>query len=345
MLRRTAGTAKVCAVIKADAYGHGAVPVARRLVAEGVDAFAVALAEEGLELRSAGIETPIVVLNGVYGSAHRKVLAAGLSPVVYELGEVERFHRAADGARFSLHLKIDTGMSRLGVPAGELEAWLDGCAAFAGLELEGVMTHLACADSDDEFTAQQLETFERCLGQLRDRGHRPRVAHAANSAATFRHPGAHFDMVRPGLALFGHPGADDVEADLRPAMSLRSEIIALREVPPGGGVGYGLTFVAERASRIATVPIGYADGLFRSTSNRGHALVGGRRVPFAGTVSMDLMALDVTDVPGVDVGHEVVFLGSQGDQTILVAELAVAARTLPYEVLTSVSRRVPRSYR
>ena len=345
VVRAVAGRARVLAVVKADAYGHGVIPVARRLQHDGIAGFGVALAEEGLELREAGIEADILVLNGVYGGAHADVLEAGLTPVVYELGDVAAFHRAAAGRPFSVHLKVDTGMSRLGVPLDRLDDFLARFARFSGARISGLMTHLACADSDDAFTALQLQAFTRAIHALRARGHRPKVTHAANSAATFRHPSARCDLVRTGLALYGYPGAPDVDLPLRPAMRLRTEVITMRDLPVGGRVGYDGTFVAERRTRLATLPLGYGDGLMRAVSNRGVVLVRGRRCPIVGNVSMDLTTIDVTDVPDVAIGDEVLLLGDQEGARVDADGLAQAAGTIPYEVLTNVSRRVPRFYR
>jgi len=343
------GAARVCAVIKADAYGHGVVPVARRLEQAGCPGFGVALAEEGLELRDAGIRGDILVLNGVHGGAHQAVLAARLTPVVYDLHEIAAFHRAAAGRPFGVHLKVDTGMRRLGVPLRELGAFLDRLARFPTCRIDGLMTHLSQADVDDAYTAVQLQGFARAIAEVRARGHRPTTLHTANSAGALRHPSARFDMVRPGIALFGHPGAPDVDVPLRPAMRWRSEVIATRTLAVGDVVGYDGTFRAERPTRVATIPVGYGDGLMRSQSNRGAMLVRGVTCPIVGNVSMDLTTLDVTDVPGVAVGDEVVLLGSQrfeDREAVLDAErLASSAGTIPYEVLCAVSRRVPRFYR
>ncbi len=349
VVRAEAGGARVLAVVKADAYGHGVVPVVARLAAEGVAAFGVALAEEGLELREAGIDAPILVLNGVYAGAHREVLEAGLTPVVCDLDTVHAFARAAGGAAFGFHLELDTGIARLGVPVDALAAFLDGLAAVPGARIDGLLTHFASADADDDFTRQQLRLFADARAALAARGHAPRIVHAANSAGLFRHEAARFDMVRPGIALFGvrawpARGRDEGPA-LRPAMRLRTEIIALRELPVGAPVGYGGTFRAPRPTRIATVPVGYGDGLLRAVSNRGAMLVHGARVPIVGNVSMDLTTLDVTDIAGVSVGDEVVLLGTQGEAVIGAEDIARDAGTIPYEVLTNVSRRVPRFYR
>ena len=338
----------VLAVVKCDGYGHGVLPVARRLAAEGAQGFGVALAEEALELRRAGIEGMIVVLNGVFGDAHADVLKAGLSPVVYQLHELERFTAAAAGTPYGIHLKIDTGMSRLGVPVAELDAFLDGFEPWRdrGASIEGVMTHLAAAEDDDAMTTRQLDAFDDALARIAARGHRPRWRHAANSAATLRHPRARYDMVRTGGALWGHPGYDAREAGIGVglAMRLRTEVVSLRDLPAGAVVGYGSTFVARRQARIAALPVGYGDGLVRFQSNRGHVLIRGQRCPIAGRISMDLTSVDVTDLAEVALGDEAVLLGSQLGETLSVEEVAEACGTIPYEVFTSVSRRVPRFY-
>ncbi len=337
---------RVLSVIKADAYGHGVVPVAKRLAAEGASGFGVALAEEGLELRAAGIETPILVLNGITGGAHRELVARRLRPVVYEPAEARAFAAAAAAAdvEVRIHLKIDTGMSRLGVPLRKLDSFLDLLDDLPRLRVEGVMTHLASADSDDEVTREQLDRFDDALARVRARGHRPTVAHAANSAGTLRHERARYDLVRPGIALFGLPGAPGIDVGLRPAMRLRTEVISLRTLEPGERVGYDGTFRAETTTRVATIPVGYGDGYFRALSNRGEVLVRGHRCRVVGNVSMDLTGIDVTRVPGAALGDEVVLLGTQGEETITAEELARHAGTIPYEVLTNVSRRVPRFY-
>lgn len=353
VVAQAAAPARVVAIVKADGYGHGVVPVARRLEEAGGEAlhgFGVALAEEALELREAGIRRAILVLNGAYGGAYADVLAAGLTPVVYDRGHLEGFARAARGRPFAVHLKVDTGMSRLGVSLGELDGFLTALDRTPGARVEGLMTHLMAADSDDAVTAEQLQRFTRAQHALRAHGHRPRLLHAANSAATFRHPSARYDLVRPGIALFGHAGSDDVSAPLRPALRLRSEVLALRDLRPGDRVGYDGTFTASRPTRLATLPIGYGDGLLRAASNRGFVLVRGRRCPLVGRVSMDLSTVDVTDVPGVAVGDEACFLGAQEGPdgvrgAIDMVELAEASGTAPYEVLCAISRRVPRFYR
>lgn len=357
-VRAVAGSAQVYAVVKADAYGHGLVPVARRLSASGVDGICVALVEEGLLLREAQIEVPILVLNGVYGADHAEVLRAGLTPVIYELRQAQAFARALGtlaapprGARDAgrvvrIHLKVDTGMARLGVPLSELPAVLDGLSELPSIRIEGLMTHLSSADSDPELTREQLARFAQAEAMVRARGHQPRFVHSSNSAGTYigNAGGAH-NLVRVGIALYGVPPLRGVGADLRPAMRVRTEIVALRDLPAGAPVGYSSTFRTARPSRVATVAIGYGDGLLRAASNRGAMLVRGVRAPMVGAVAMDLTCLDVTEVPQASVGDEVVVLGKQGGAEITASELGEACGTISYEVLTNLSSRVPRMYR
>lgn len=335
---------KILAVVKADAYGHGVVPVARRLQDEGVDGFGVALAEEGIELREAGIDRTILVLNGINGGAHREIIAAGLTPVLYDISEARAFELVSESRPIDVHLKVDTGMGRLGVPLGELTDFLRELRRFPSIRIAGLMTHLSTADADPQYVAEQLEGFAHARGLVHRFGHEPSVLHVANSAGLFRHPEAHFDWVRPGLALYGYPGSDTIEAPLRPALRWRTEVLRVRTLQAGDSVGYGRSFRAPRETRLATIPVGYGDGLLRSASNRGHVLIGGVRCPIVGNIAMDLTTVDVSGVSGVAIGDEVLLLGEQGGSVLDARDLAVAAGTIPYEVLTNVSRRVPRVY-
>lgn len=347
---------QIWGVLKADAYGHGAPAVARTLERAGVAGICVALLEEAVELREAGIRIPILVMGGYYGPRRdglEEIVARQLLPVVYDAAHIERLATMArfEGwGRLGVHVKVDTGMGRLGAGPAELPEVLSALARFPEVRMDGLMTHLACADADDlEDTADQLARFAEMERQTRAAGLSPRVRHAANSAAMLRMPASRLDMVRPGLALFGLEPRAGVAPDLRPVMRVRSEVVALRTVEVGQRIGYGHTWEATRRSVVATVPMGYADGLSRSLSNRGSALVRGARAPIAGAVSMDLTMIDVTDVPGAQVGDEVVFLGTQegplGRETITATEIAELSGTIPWEVLTSISRRVPRFYR
>jgi len=347
-VRRRVGAAQVYGVVKADAYGHGLVRVATQLTDSGVDGICVALAEEGFRLRDAGLEVPILVLNGAYGARHADMLRLGLTPVVHDVGHVRAFAAAGAGmpeGSVPVHLKIDTGMSRLGVQPRELAPFLDLIEQAPVLRIEGVMTHLSSADMGPDVTSGQLAAFEAALKLIRARGHRPAMVHAANSAGTYAQTAAHYDMVRVGLALYGVEPMAGADGSLRPSMRVTSEVIAVRTLSVGDSVGYGQAWTASRPSRVATVPIGYGDGLLRAASNRGAMLVRGSRCPIVGRVSMDLTSLDVTDVADVGVGDEVVVLGSQGEAHIGAEAIAEACDTIAYEVLTNLSARVPRRYR
>jgi alanine racemase len=357
VVRRLAGSVPVWAVLKADAYGHGAPAVARTLERSGADGFCVALVEEAIELREAGIDGPILVMGGYYAGAHAEVIARGLVPVVYDLAQVEAFARLVRGGSakgpVKVHLKLDTGMARLGLRRSEVARFADSLGAFPEVQIHGLMTHLACADDADPApTVDQLVRFDEATLELSKRGVRSALRHAANSAALMRGQ-ALLDAVRPGVAIFGvdplPPSSVGATPSLRPVMRVRSEVVDVRSIAAGDPVGYGALFRAPRPSRIATIPMGYADGLSRHLSNRGHVLVRGKRAPIVGAVSMDMSMIDVTDLPGVTVRDEVVVLGSQegplGKDAILAAEIAEKAGTIAWEVLTSISRRVPRFYR
>jgi alanine racemase len=356
VVKRHAGRAHVWAVLKADAYGHGAPAVARTLERARVDGFCVALLEEAVELREAGIVAPIVVMGGHYGTAHDEVIARGFTPVVHDLGQVEAFARLVRAGDASgpvdVHLKVDTGMARLGVTMAALPAFAEQLARVPEVRVRGLMTHLACADAGDlAETEAQMARFDEATALLARHGIHPGTRHAANSAALLRGQ-AHLDAVRPGIAIFGVSptvGADVLTAELKPVMRVRTEVVALRDVEAGAPAGYGATWRAPRPSRIATLPMGYADGLSRRLGNRGHVLVRGRRAPIVGAVSMDMTMIDVTDVPGAALRDEAVVLGVQegplGKDAIGADEIAAHGDTIPWEVLTSVSRRVPRFYR
>jgi alanine racemase len=341
----------VMAVVKADAYGHGAVACARALERK-VWGFAVSLVEEGIELRRGGVTAPVIVLGSFYGYSHRDVIAYKLTPVVESDADLARFASAAEdleAARFGVHLKIDTGMSRLGLRPERLSAFLAALRAQPRLELTGLCTHLADADGPEaQPTTDQLAVFERARAEVEAAGLRPALVHAANSAGTLRFAGARFDLVRPGLALYGYSPSTSAEyAGLRAALTLKSRIVSVRDVPAGTPVSYSGAFVTARASRIATVPIGYADGYTRRMSGRAHVLAGGRRVPVVGNITMDMCMVDVTDAPAARLGDEVVLLGAQGPDPsarIGAGELAQWAGTIAWEMFCGISKRVPRVY-
>lgn len=352
----------VYGVVKADAYGHGAVAIGR-VLASLCDVLAVSLVEEGLELRGAGITSPILVLGAYYGATHSEVLEERLTPVVYNPDDLERFaaapvrRRARRGgfgqaahadvvAPTSVHLKIDTGMNRLGVLPEQLPAILERTARLPNLRLEGLCTHFSSADLvDEQGSREQLRRFDACLSVARARGFDPAVIHAANSAAAVRFPEARFGAVRPGLALYGLMPSQVVDRpDLEPILSLRTRIMALHPVERGSGVSYGGQWTAERPSFVATIPIGYADGYPRHVQGA-QVLVRGRRAPVVGAVSMDMTMVDVTDVPGAATGDVVTLIGRDGGDVIGAHDLAGWAGTVAYEVLCGISKRVPRLYR
>jgi alanine racemase len=350
-----AAPAALAAVVKADGYGHGAVPVARAALAAGARWLAVALVEEGVELRRAGIDAPVLVLAEPPPAAAPRVVAERLTPVVCRVEVIDALAKAvADAGRpepLGVHLKVDTGMHRVGVdPAGVLEV-ARVIAQRPELVLEGVCTHLAVADEPGHpYTDEQLRRFAAALDALRRAGLRPRLTHAANTAALLTQPAARHDLVRAGIGCYGIPPSPGLAAacadlGLRPAMALRSRVSQVRDLPAGTAVSYGLHYRLAAPARVATVPVGYADGVPRNLGLvGGEALVGGRRARIAGAVTMDQCLLDVGDAP-VEVGDEVTLLGRQGGEEITAAEWAERLGTIPYEVVCGIGPRVPRRYR
>ena len=342
------------APVKADAYGHGLVPVARALAQEGVDWFGVALLEEGLLLRQDSIDCPILVLGGLPDGSEVTATEAGLTPVVYRSPSVRALNAIAAGRQMpiGIHLKVDTGMNRLGVPQADLSSFLDLLDGMDHVYVDGVMTHLAESESADaSFTQRQLRDFDGVVEEVRGRGHHPRWVHAANSGGLMTGRSvpdrAGANLARPGIALYGLPPDAALMGawDLRPVMSLESAITFLKAVPVGAQVSYGLTWTARRPTRLATLPVGYGDGYLRGLGNRADVLIRGHRAPVVGRVCMDLCLVDVTDVPGVQEGDRATLLGSQGDDEITAVELAAHGDTIPYEILCAISPRVPRYYR
>lgn len=345
----------IMAMVKADAYGHGALPVARVLEEAGSQAFGVATAEEGIELRDGGIKRPIVVMGGLLGVglvASKAMIAARLTPVIHSRDAIESLEveAAKEGLKVACHLKVDTGMTRLGVRLEALPSLVSQIKQCRHVFVEGVMTHLSEGDNP-EVSSRQVEVFlsskriiEAALGPIR-------IWHIANSAACLRGEpievdGAKENWVRPGLALYGScNGVDFLEDELKPVMGLVSRVALLKGVTAGTRVSYGGTFTTTRPSRLAVIPIGYADGYPWSLSNRANVLIRGRRVAVVGRVTMDMIMADVTDLNGVGVGDEVVLLGAQGDECIGLSELSSLASTIPYEMLCGISKRIPRIYK
>ncbi len=350
-LTEFANGAKIMAVIKADAYGHGAVQVARALRDEGCRHFAIASLEEAAELRAAGISERIYLLGGFFAEQAELIVELDLIAPIFDLSVIEPLDRAAErlGRReFPVHLKLDTGATRLGILPSDLERAADALREARSLRLEGLFTLLANAgDPTSPVTEQQLVIFRRALGALREAGFDLRLNHVSNSAAMILRPDAHFELMRPGLALYGLPPVHAVRerVELRPVMTFKTRLMQLKRVPAGCGVSYGHTFITSRASTIGVLPVGYADGYRRGLQMGGEVLVRGRRAPVVGAICMDLTMIDLTDVPDARVGDEVILWGGTGEAMISVNDVARLAQTISYEMLCTVGRRVPRIYR
>lgn len=343
---------KVMPIVKANAYGHGAVACARKLIHEGAEWFGVALPEEGIELRAAAINASILCLAGFWEGQADICIQQKLIPAVSRPDMLAALDRAARdaGVIADVHLKIDTGMGRLGVRFDELAEFADALNRFQNIRVDGLMTHFAAADnpSCEPLTENQISRFENVVQFFRDRGHQPTYLHSANSAGIFSHPEAFGNMVRPGGALYGlwrdvlPPSAQDNA--LLPVMSLRSRIMLLKWVPAGETIGYGCTFEASRRTLVAAIPVGYEDGYMRGLSNRGRVIVRGSYAPVVGRVSMDLTIVDVTNVPGVELGDTVTLFGVDGELAIPAEDLAKVAGVFSYEVTCGIGSRVPRIY-
>jgi alanine racemase len=333
----------VLAVVKGDGYGHDAALVAPVLAAAGADWFGVATVDEGVALRCAGVRQPILVLTGAVRAEVGALAEYDLAVAVPHADMGRDLAAGAPVRPLRVHVKVDTGMGRIGVLPHELPALLAELRGSGAFSVEGLFSHFASAEGVDHgYAQQQLEAFGRAYDGVRAAGGAPRWVHIANSAATLRHPDAHFSLVRPGIALYGVEPAGTPAPGLRPVMRLATHIVQLKSVPPGFAVSYGQTFVSRRPSLIATLPIGYADGYGRALSNRGCVLVRGQRAPVVGAVCMDLTMVDVTEVAGVRLGDEVVLWGRQYGAEITAGEVADWQGSIAYEVLTRLGPRVPR---
>lgn len=336
---------KLCPAVKADGYGHGAVQVSRTLLAAGAHMLGIATVEEGVELREAGIHVPLLLFGCLLPEQAADVVRHDITVAACDLNfanELSR-HAIAMDKRSRVHIKVDTGMGRVGVQPDDAVDFALALSRLPGIEIEGVFTHFPCADEDLSFTRRQLEQFQQVADAIQRAGVDIPIRHAANSGAILNLPESHLDMVRPGIMIYGlyDPGSP---IELRQCMTLKTRIVFVKEVEAGTTVGYGRTFTASRRTRVATIPIGYGDGYNRLLSNRGYALVGGRRVPIIGRVCMDQTMLDVTDVPAAKLGDEVVLYGRQGDQFIAIEDIARLIGTISYEVVCSLGKRVPRVY-
>jgi alanine racemase len=354
----------ICAVVKADGYGHGAVECALALESEGARWLGVTDAAEGLALRGAGVKARILLMTGIWKGEEDGIVAQSLTPTIWEAWHVETLERAARkrpsdlasqiaSHRLPVHLKIDTGMNRLGASLEALPHLCEMLSACKHLTLEGVSTHFASAEVlDAKDAVRQVKCFEDGLAVLRNYGLRPALVHMGNSAAMSARPDTWKTMVRPGIALYGYSlaftrgGALAPVADLplRPVLSWKTRVLTVKDVAAGQAVGYMGTFVTKARSRIAVLPVGYADGYPRLLSNRARVIVGGEYAPVVGRVSMDLTIVDVSHIPGVAVGDEVVLIGTSSGKSVDAVELARLCESVPYEILCGLSQRVPRVY-
>ena len=331
---------RMMCVIKANAYGHGSVEAARAMLRAGADAFAVAIVEEAQELRRAGIRQPILILGGGNAQTICEAVAADASQAVYTPEMLRTMEAAAKvlGKRAKAHLKIDSGMSRIGVRGEkELQAMLECWKECPHVEMTGIFTHFCAAENDEEFTRLQDQRFRKAIDTVRAAGHTP-IAHAAATSAMLR-PEYQYDMVRAGIALYGSLGSG-IQGQLRHAQKLSCSPVRIEEIEAGDTVGYGRTFAAEKKVRVMTLPIGYGDGYPRILSNRADVLVCGKRAPIIGNVCMDMIMADVTGIPEANMDSEVVLMGSQGGECITPDELAQLAGTIPYEIMLGFSTRV-----
>jgi alanine racemase len=359
VIRKHVGTQrKILAVVKSNAYGLGAVPISKALQKAGTEWFGVTCANEGIELREAGIRKRILILTGFWPGEEKRLIKNNLTPAVFRVDDLRHLERSAQAVggkgRVPFHLKINTGMNRLGISPDEIETFARTLADCQHIQLEGTFTHFASAE---DFTAQQTDdqerAFLRCLERMSALGLSPGIVHMANSGAICARPSTWVDLVRPGAILYGYHQSFDPphkkqeiagQIPLRPSLSLRARIISLREITEGESVGYGARFVAKRPARIAVINAGYADGIMRARTNRGCALVRGRRVPLVGTISMDLTTLDVTDVPEAALGDVVTIYGKDGDAAIEVSDVAREIGTVTSDLLCALGRRVPKFY-
>jgi alanine racemase len=354
---------KILSIVKGNGYGHGGPQVAKALEKAGSDWFGVTCTSEGIELRESGVRKPTLVLTSFWPGEETRLLEHGLSPAVIRCEQLQTLENAAKsrkmgGSSVGFHLKIDTGMNRLGISPNDVECFARQLAKCPHLRLEGVFTHFASSEVFEgsplgEQTRQQEERFHAALARLRALGVDPGIVHLANSAAIASRPETWADMVRPGVILYGyHPGYEPAELrneaekklPLKPVMNLRSRIISLRDVPAGGGVGYNARFVAQKPSRIAVLAAGYGDGIHRSLGNRGSVLVRGKLAPIVGIVSMDVTMVDVTEVEGVKIGDVATVYGTDGGDVLPANQVARGIGTVTSDLLCAVTKRVPRIY-
>ncbi len=342
---------QMMAVVKADAYGHGAYQTAQAALQSGASWLGVALVEEGICLRRQGISAPMLLLGISAPGTEQAVVEHDLRPMICTVESARRFSECAQAMQrvVRFHLKLDTGMGRVGARPDELPALLDAIRSLPNLEMEGVFTHFAKADETDKtYSLLQIGRFQECLNAIRNAGFAPRLRYLANSAGAMELPDAHADMARIGISLYGmypSPEVNPAIVHLKPVLRWKTRIAHLKTLPPGEAVSYGGMFVTQRSTAVATLPVGYADGFRRRLWKQDwHVLIRGQRAPIIGRICMDMCMIDVTDIPGAAVGDEVVLLGAQGNDAILADDMAAALDTINYEITCLIGKRVPRIY-
>jgi len=354
VIKRKSGKAgKVLAVVKADAYGHGAVEVSRKLENLGVDFLGVAFLEEAVELRRAAINTPIVILGGLIEGQEKAAIKYDLVPVIFSVSTAINLNReaAAQGVRCKVHVKIDTGMGRVGIRPEDVGSFFGYLKEMSALKVEGIATHLSSADDPGDgdrslYTSLQIDRFKEAISDAEKAGFDIPLRHAANSAAILNFQESLFNMVRPGIMLYGARPSPSMKGidDLKPVLTLKTRVMMVKEIDRGDRVSYGGTYKAPSKRKIAILPIGYADGFRRDLSGIGEVLVHGAKAPVIGNICMDMTIIDVTDIDGVQTGDDVVLIGNDKGTVISVDEVAGKLGTIPYEILCGISPRVPRTY-
>ncbi len=347
--KRVGKDVRILGAVKADGYGHGAIPVSQAILRAGADYLGVSGLDEALELRAAGLEAPILIFGSNLPQETEEIVRGNLTATVYTetfASSLARFVRK-QGRKVKVHIKIDTGMGRVGVYFEEAVDFVRKMAGKEGLQIEGIYTHFPSADEADKtFSLTQIERFRQIIVRLGEEGINIPLKHMANSAAILNFPESYFDLVRPGLILYGlYPSLEmKRELDLRPALSLKTKIVYLKKTSSGRTISYGRTYVTGKETIIATIPVGYGDGYSRFLSNKGEVLVKGKRAPVRGRICMDQTMVEVGHIPGVEVGDEVVLIGRQGEESITVEEIAERIGTVPHEIVSRLGKRVPRVY-
>ena len=356
--RHVSTAVTICAIVKADAYGHGAVECARALEEEGARWFGVTSLDEAIPLREAGINGRVLLMTGFWRGEEEEIIRLGLTPTIWETGQIEWFEKAATAlgvSKYPIHLKVDTGMGRLGVAPEDLPRICSALKASPHLLLEGLSTHLASSEVLDEpSVAAQLKSFAEARNLLRNEGFNPPLIHAANTGAVISRPESWNTMVRPGIALYGYympferagreVSGSGLRLAVKPVLTWKTRILSLRDMRANQALGYGGIYVTKAPARIAVLPVGYADGLNRKISSQGRVIVGEHYAPIVGRISMDLTLADVTGLPGVSVGDEVILLGTTDGLSVDAREHASLSDTILYEILCGISKRVPRKY-